>query len=183
MKLKNIKKLSLALAITLCVCSALIYIVWTPIKNWITSRNVFDSINKLCEYEHFSVQIAKGEPSATDMFCGMLTEEVDLNKIIGKSTEVNHKLFEEHTNYAYDIVISSPDMQVVLAIAVHKIVNHQTASFLKEHAFEYNGNLFVSTINDIVFATGTAQIVDLIEYVVQKDTKFNSDIIYSVYFG
>lgn len=86
--------------------------------------------------------------------------------------------------YAFDIVIVTPDKSEKITIKMHKISGlKDSEEALKDYEVEYNGNFYIATIEDMIFAVGKIQIVDLIECVIQIDRKFDSDIVYSSFFG
>lgn len=180
----KIIRAALILISVLAICCVSICIVWPTIKSQIMVKGVLNTVERICEYEHISVQITKGAPTSTDMFCGMFAEDVEVKKIVGEPTGLNRKESNVHMEYAFDIVIVTPDKSEKITIKMHKISGlKDSEEALKDYEVEYNGNFYIATIEDMIFAVGKIQIVDLIECVIQIDRKFDSDIVYSSFFG
>ena len=181
--LKVIKHKWLLFTIIFIICTLILCCILPPICFSLSKKRIEETVDRMCGFEHFSVQVSKDEPSSANADCGFLTQEVDLKGMVGNPV-YNCKVPKDGMEYKFELTVSGPDKNDSLVIKVYVIRDKQiVGSSLKEHAFIYNGNLFIATINTYLYDVGKAQIAEMIEQIVQMDPKFQYYVTYNSFFS
>lgn len=167
-----------------CIVSVLLIWLWSPVRSLVVEQHVSASMERLCTYDHLSVQITQSpgnDPAAGH--CTILTKDIDFRKLIGSSSGINISAYANDVRYAFDLVMKSPDKKENLDLQVYKINDIKMCpEALRDTAFTFDEGFYLTVASKIICTSDAKEAERLIKMIVSMDTKFSSDIIYNTFF-
>ena len=122
--LKVIKHKWLLLVIVFIICALMLCYILPSIRFSLSKNRIEETVDRICGFEHLSVQVSKGEPSSANADCGFLTQEVDLKGMVGNPV-YNCKVPKDGMEYKFELTVSGPDKNDSLVIKVYVIRDKQ----------------------------------------------------------